>query len=194
MTTRVAIAVLAMLICPPVTSSVTAQEPAAKPAPPARSAVTAMVIDVTISRHLGDKLLSSTPYQLSVIPKNRSQLRMGGDVPVPTMTFTPGQKDDSKPNPLTSFSYRSIGTNIDVIAGDVTDGRYEVGLIIEETSIYPPELAPPSTKATGASAFRNFKSSNTIALRDGQSLGYTMATDRISGEVYRVSVKLTVVK
>ena len=31
-------------------------------------------------------------------------------------------------------------------------------------------------------------------LRDGQSLNYVMATDRISGEVYRVSVKLTVVK
>jgi hypothetical protein len=49
-------------------------------------------------------------------------------------------------------------------------------------------------KATGAPAFRSFKSNNTIALRDGQSLDYTMATDRISGEVYRVNIKLAVVK
>ena len=33
-----------------------------------------------------------------------------------------------------------------------------------------------------------------MALRDGQSLDYTMATDRLSGETHRISVKLTVVK
>ena len=196
MTTRTAIAVLAILICQPMTSMVTAQEPATKPAAPARVTVTALMIDVTISRHMGDKQISSTPYQLSVIPDLRASLRMGGEVPVPTVTFTPGNKEDGgkSTNPLTSFSYRSVGTFIDVLAGGGADGQYRLTLTIEESSIYPSELAPPSSKALGVSAFRSFKSNTTIALRDGQSLGYTMATDRISGEVYRVSVKLTVVK
>lgn len=168
-----------------------AQEPA-KPVVKAAS-VTALLVEVTISRYLGDKRLSSTPYELSVTPQHRASLRMGGDVPVPTTTITPGQGD--KPaTTAASYSYRSIGTFIDVTAESAFDGQYRLGLTIEDSSIYPPELSPPSTKTTGASAFRTFKSTNTIALRDGQTLDYVMATDRISGEVYRVNVKMTVVK
>ena len=183
-----------------ITGSARAQEPA-KPAPAAAlkpsTTVTALMVDVTLSRYLGDKRLSSTPYTLSVIPDQKSSLRMGGDVPIPTTTFTPGQKEEGKevrpPQTLSSYSYRSMGTNIDVSAGIIVDGQYRIGLTIEDSSIYPPENAPPTTKTTGVPAFRRFSSSNTITLRDGQSLDYTMATDRLSGEVYRVSVKLTVV-
>jgi hypothetical protein len=46
----------------------------------------------------------------------------------------------------------------------------------------------------GAPAFRSLRSSNTLILRDGQSVDYTAATDRITGEVARISVKLTVIK
>ncbi|MGH9218003.1 MAG: hypothetical protein ACRD1W_01800 [Vicinamibacterales bacterium] len=169
-----------------------AQEPA-RPASVAKPTVTALMIDVTIARRLGDKVLSSTPYQLAVIPDLRASLRIGGDVPVPTTTITPGQ-NDTPAKTMASFSYRTIGTNIDVLAGAGADGQFRLTLTIEESSIYAPEQAPPSAKVTGAPAFRSFKSNNNIALRDGQSLDYVMATDRISGEVYRVSVKLTVVK
>jgi hypothetical protein len=173
--------------------SVALAQPPAKPAPV--PTVTALMVEVTISRHLGEKRISSTPYELSVIPGDRSQLRMGGDVPVPSITFTPQKEDGGKPaNPLTSFGYRSIGTDIDVTAAQPVDGQYRLNVTIEESSIYPAELAPATTKTTGAPAFRRFRSSNSVAFRDGQSLEYVMATDRISGEVYRVTVKMTVVK
>lgn len=156
---------------------------------------TLMMVEVTISRHLGDKRLSSTPYSLTVTPHNRSSLRMGGDVPVPSTSFTPAQKEDAKPStPLVSYTYRTVGTNIDVNAGAHVDDKFLLTIAIEESSIYPPEASPPTTKTTGAPAFRGFKSNNSLALSDGQSLEYVMATDRISGEVYRVSVKMTVVK
>ena len=178
-----------------------AQDQPAKPvvamAPPLKPAtVSALMIDVTLSRYLGDKRVSSTPYTLSVIPDQRASLRMGGDVPIPQTTFTPVSKEEGKPatNPLTSFGYRSFGTNIDVSASAGVDGQYRFTLTIEDSSIYPAESAPPTTKTTGAPAFRRYSSSNAIALRDGQSLEYTMATDRLSSEVVRVNVKLTVVK
>jgi len=174
-----------------------AQQQPAKPVAPAPrvDTETLMMVEVTISRYLGDKRQSSTPYSLTVVPHNRSSLRMGGDVPVPATTFTPAQKDDAKPStPLTSYSYRSVGTNIDVIAGAHVDDKFILTITIEESSIYPPEAAPPTTKTTGAPAFRKFQSNNSMALSDGQNLEYVMATDRISGEVYRVNVKLTVVK
>ena len=177
-----------------------AQEPAKPlpvvPAPALKPAtVTALMVDVTVSRYLGDKRLSSTPYTVSVIPGQRSSLRMGGEVPVPAVSFAPAQKEGEKPaSPLVSYSYRNIGTNLDVEASAGVDAQYRIILTIDDNSIYPPELAPPTTKTTGAPAFRKFGSTNALALRDGQSLEYTMATDRLSGEVVRVNVKLTVVK
>ena len=55
---------------------------------PAKPTVTALRVEVAISRHLGEKRLTHTPYELSVTPENRSSLRIGGDVPVPTTTIT----------------------------------------------------------------------------------------------------------
>jgi Flp pilus assembly secretin CpaC len=185
-----AIALALAVVVSDSTGSIAAQQ---QPAKPRVDTETLMMVEVTISRHSGDKRLSSTPYSLTVVPHNRSSLRMGGEVPVPTTTFTP--KDDTKQaNPLTSFGYRPIGTNIDVSAGAHVDDKFILTIAIEESSIYAPEGAPTATKTTGMPAFRSFKSNNSMALRDGQSLEYVMATDRISGEVYRVNVKMTVVK
>jgi hypothetical protein len=157
------------------------------------------MVDVTVARYLGEKRLSSTPYSLSVLPDNkRSSLRMGGDVPVPTTTLTPATKEGEKAVAGTSYSYRGVGTNIDVVCTNV-DGtpaarQYRITVTIDENSIYADDVAPATAKTTGAPAFRSFKSTNTFSLRDGQSVDYTAATDRLSGEVYRVTVKLTVIK
>ncbi len=82
-------------------------------------------------------------------------------------------------------------TNVD---GTAAARQYRITLTIDENSIYPDDVAPATSKTTGAPAFRSFKSTNTFSLRDGQSVDHTMATDRLTGEVYRVTVKMTIVK
>jgi hypothetical protein len=200
---RATIATLIALVLAPAAALAQDPVPVATPPRPAviqiqppqsQSGITALMVDVTLSRYLNDKRLSSTPYTVSVVPGFRSQLRMGGDVPVPSTTFTPVKEGEKSSAPLTSYSYRNIGTSIDITAEAVVNAQWRLSLSIDDSSIYPADLAPPSTKTTGAPAFRSFKSVNAITLRDGQSLDYTMATDRLTGEVYRVSVKLTVVK
>jgi hypothetical protein len=191
------VALLLIVVCLAVASTPAgADQNVPNQPPPVRASVTALMVEVTISRHLAEKRLSSMPYSLSVNPGDRSSLRMGGDIPIPTVTFTPGAKDDAKPpsNPVSSYGYRSIGTNIDVVAREGADGRYNLTLTIDETSVYADDLAPATTKTTGAPAFRGFKSTNSMALRDGQSIEYTTATDRLTGEVYRVTVKMSVIK
>jgi len=183
-----------------------AQDPVPVPTPPrpvliqpqqaqsAQSVITALMVDVTLSRYLNDKRLSSTPYTVSVVPGIRSQLRMGGEVPVPSTSFAPAKEGEKAGAPFASYSYRPVGTAIDITADSGINGQWRLSITIDDTSIYPADLAPPSTKTTGAPAFRSFKSVNAVTLRDGQSLDYTMATDRLTGEVCRVSVKLTVAK
>jgi Flp pilus assembly secretin CpaC len=198
------LAVAAALVLMLGTARSSAQQPAK---PPAKTTVTALMVEVTVSRYQGDKRISSLPYSISVTPDgNRANLRVGGDVAIPTTTFTPvkpatadaagadAKEAKSSPSPLTSYSYRSIGTSIDVSATPTEDDRYKVSISLDESSVYPPgEAAKNMNVVGGAPAFRSLKSSNTLTLRDGQSVDYTAATDRITGEVARISVKLTVI-
>lgn len=55
-----------------------------------------------------------------------------------------------------------------------------------------PQGEPPTLK--DIPTFRTFTSSQTLILKDGQTTQFTTATDRVSGEVTKVDVTLTVVK
>jgi hypothetical protein len=161
-----------------------------------RGPVVPLEVQVTISRYQGEKKISSMPYMLAVNANSTdAQLTMNVDVPVTTTTFTPVSGDNKAPAPvpLESFNYRGVGTNIVCGATTSDDGRFEISLGVDETSVVPSAEGQVGTRP-GMPAFRNFKSRNRLLLRDGQTRQYTAATDRISGETVRVEVKLTVVK
>jgi type II secretory pathway component GspD/PulD (secretin) len=171
-----------------------AQGPPPPSPPPPATNVTALMVEITISRYQGDKRISSLPYTIAVTPDSKqSNLRMGGSVPIPSTTFTPSKEGDAKA-PLTSYTYRDIGTGFDVSAAPAAEGRYRISISIDESSVYPPgEAGKNDVLARDAPAFRSLRSNNTLLLRNGQSVEYTAATDRITGETARISVKLTVV-
>jgi hypothetical protein len=161
-----------------------------------RGPVVPLEVQVTISRYQGEKKISSMPYVLAVNANSTdAQLTMIVDVPVAATTFTPVSGDNKAPGPvpLESFNYRGVGTNIVCGATTADDGRFEISLGVDETSVVPSAEGQVGTRP-GMPAFRNFKSRNRLLLRDGQTRQYTAATDRISGETVRVEVKLTVVK
>jgi hypothetical protein len=158
----------------------------AQPAPAPRA--TTLMLEVVIARYQGDKRVSSLPYSLAVYANDseHSRLRIGGEVPVPSPAMTDGKV-------LASYSYRSIGTSIDCRASTLDEGRFRVLITIEDTSVYA-DSETPGAKATGAASFRSFRSNNALVLRDGQTAEFTTATDRISGEVTKVTVKLSIMK
>jgi hypothetical protein len=120
---------------------------------------------------------------------------MGAEVAIPNSTFAPS--DPSKPQPIVSFNYRSIGTSI--VAGATTtaeEGRFELNISVDDSSVYLKEnsVAGSPAAVSNMPAFRDFKSRNTLLLRDGQTRQYTAATDRVSGETIRIDVTVKVVK
>jgi hypothetical protein len=155
-------------------------------------------VEVVISRYQNDKRVSSLPYFLAVNAASEdapvTKLRMGANVPVPASTFTPGVTADGKPaNPLVSYSYRDVGTNIDCRARPLGDGRFAVYVSVGERSV----VQPPSTcnsSVSCAPVIRNFETENTLVLRDGQTRQFTAAADRVTGEVVKVDVTLKVAK
>ena len=154
-------------------------------------------VEVVISRYQNDKRISSLPYFLAVnagVDTAPTKLRMGANVPIPTSTFTP-PGPDGKPvtNPLVSYNYRDVGTNIDCLAKPLGDGRFSVYVSVGERSVVQPP-ATCNSAASCAPVIRNFEAENTLVLRDGQTRQFTAAADRVTGEVVKVDVTLKVVK
>jgi hypothetical protein len=161
-------------------------EPAPAAAPPSGPSVP-LKVSVVISRHRGDKRISSLPYVLGVVANGpRTTLRMGSDVP---MALGPGPVQQS-------YSYRSIGTNIDCQANTASEGLYRLGVTVTDSSVHlePADKASLPARVGDVPIFRNFNSSFTILLRDGQTTEYTSATDPVTGEVMKIEVALSVLK
>jgi hypothetical protein len=151
-------------------------------------------VEVVISRYQGDKKISSLPYFLAVNAGERApqtKLRMGANVPLASTTFQ--QSGDAKSAVVSSYNYRDIGTNIDVSARPLADGRFVVVVNVGERSVVqPPENC--NNVASCAPVIRNFEAENNLVLRDGQTRQFTAAADRITGEVVKVDVTLKVAK
>ena len=163
-------------------------------------------LQVVVARYQADKRVSSLPYVLSLKstitsrdfrPGLGASLRLGSRVPVRTQVVVPAA--DGKPATTSnSVSYENVGTNIDAGASALEDGRYEVTITLSESSVITDtKLASDLRGASGMGeypVFRSYQSTNTLFVKEGQTTQFTAASDRVSGEVVRVEVKLTVVK
>jgi hypothetical protein len=206
---RVRLMVRVRTIAATVSLAVSAQEkPAPAPVvvnemmqPPSRREHPAPIplkVTVVLSRYQGEKRMSSMPYSMGVTasgwgPAPKSTLRMGVDVPVQVTVI--GQTD-GKSTAGTSYNYRNVGTNIDCQASfeSTAAGVFQLALTVSDSSIG----LDTSKKAAGAMpdipSFRNFNSSFTALLRDGQTTQYTSATDPVTGELMKIDVTLNVMK
>jgi hypothetical protein len=165
---------------------------AAQPSPP--RPLVSLKVQVVISRYQGEKKLSSLPYSLAVTANSRpSSLRMGAQVPI-EMTSWPSNVPADAPVMRGPVSYRDIGTKIDADASSLDEGRFRIQVTINDTSVYTEGQTAAGTLKLNVPTFRTFESSETLVLKDGQSSQFTAATDKVSGEVTRVDVTLTVVK
>jgi type II/III secretion system protein len=163
-------------------------------------------VQIVVSRYQGDKKISSLPYALSVNANDGfigpdgnymahggpARLRTGAQVPVPSIA---PPKDSPVQGAMGPIQYKTIGTNIDCTAHSTEDGRFRIGLSIEDTSVYADgQTAPGVQKINDIPSFRTFQSTNTVILRDGQSTEFTAAADKITGEVTKLVVTVNVVK
>lgn len=147
--------------------------------PPATKPLTALKVQVVISRYEGDKKVSSLPYILAVTANVPQPvlIRMGSQIPITVLM-----------NGAPTVDYKNVGTNIDCLATSTDDGRFQVYVSIEDTSVM-------ERRATdSAPTLRTFTTRNNVVLKDGQSAQYTAAADKTTGEVVKVDVTLNVEK
>lgn len=160
-----------------------------------RSAPVSLKVALVFSRYQGDKKISSVPHTLWVTTGDGTRLRLGTQIPVPSTIVT---KDGEKTQPVQSYNYRDVGTNIDLTATPAPEGAYRLSITITDSSVYYPDQSDAAvrstTASTGAPAFRNFNSTFTLLLRDGQTAQSTAVTDPVSGQVIKVDATINVQK
>jgi hypothetical protein len=194
---RISSVIVALVLATGTTVSVAAPQERL-PAVPVR-------IDVVVSRFQGEKKTSSLPFALFVNANtgNSVSLRLGVDVPVGTSTVTAGN-ESSNPNRTSTTNtssttshvdYRNVGTSIDCGVSQNPDGRFSVNLRVQDSSLFTSDTDGKMTlKVADPMAFRTFTFSNTLTMRDGQTLLWATGADKITGEVLKLEATLTVVK
>ena len=153
-------------------------------------------VQVVLSRYQGEKKISSMPYTLSVVTNQaKTSMRMGVDVPIPATVFSSSTDPKStQTTPVTSYNYRSVGTNIDCSAVLPEENLYRLELAVQDSSVMIVDKEMGTAGKVNAPSVRHFQSSFSVLLRDGQTMQHTAATDPVSGEVLRVDVTLNVLK
>ena len=166
-----------------------AQSPAAPP-PAATAAKPAplipLTVQVVISKFQGDKKIASLPFALAVNANEtgtKAELNTGVQILIPMVTI-----DGKTTGPV----YKDVGTTIRCSATAIDGGRFKLELAVEDASVYPDAKLP--VDGVRGPWLQAFRSSQTLLLKDGQTTQYTTATDKVTGEVTKVEVTLTVVK
>ena len=162
---------------------------AAPKAATAPSAVIPLKVQIVIARYQGEKRITSMPYTLTVNAGGHSNLRMGAKIPVVMIMTSQINKDAPVPGPI---QYQDVGTNIDCFSTLMEDGRIQLSITIDDSSVYPDEQNQGGAK--GNPSFRSFRANNSMVLRNGETGQFTTATDKVTGETVKVDVTLTVLK
>jgi Flp pilus assembly secretin CpaC len=155
-------------------------------------------VQLTLSRFQGEKKISSVPFMLGVLSNSsKTILRMGTQVPVASTVFL-----GKESTPTSSYTYRDVGTNIDCQAQDVGNGQFSLAITVEDSAIHLESAGGAAGPGTpdekrimrDVPAFRSFRASFSMILRDGQTMQYASGTDPITGEVMRIDVALALAK
>jgi hypothetical protein len=185
--------VLMIVVCVLSLSVAVAVGQAAQGTPPG----VVLKLQVTVSRYMGTNRVSSQPYVLSLVPNESGNIRLGVEVPVPAAYTTPTTSSNASTaaNTQPSYTMQQVGTQIDCNATLQPDGRYKLRLTITERSALPAAQATEQgARVANVPSFRNVAFGSTIYLGDGQSTQFSSATDKTSGETFKVDVSLAIEK
>jgi hypothetical protein len=152
---------------------------------------TPIKVQIVFTEYDGDKKVSSMPYSFTVISDEKmggrysTSIRTGIRVPIET---------DGKDQKTT---YLDIGSNIDCGIETEEDSRFHVLLIFDRSALYPNKSSEGErlvAEPNGLPLLRQFRTSENLILKDGQTSENLLSTDPLNGHTLRVSVTINVQK
>ncbi len=152
---------------------------------------TPIKVQIVFTEYDGEKKVSSMPYSFTVITDEKfggnytTVLRTGIRVPIET---------DGKDQKIT---YLDIGSNIDCGIKTEDDGRFRVYLTFDRSALYPNKSAEGERLVAnpgGLPVVRQFRTSESLILKDGQTSENLLSTDPLTGHTLRVSITINAQK
>jgi type II secretory pathway component GspD/PulD (secretin) len=137
------------------------------------------------------RLLAKT--QLRGAEGQKMTLNLGEEVPVPSTTFTPVAQGGAAFNPLTSFTYRNVGVNVEVTPRVTYEGDISVELLVENGSLGEGLVVAGQSLPS----FNTRKVVTKLRLRDGEAnllAGLLQEDERRSLRGFPTLLRLPVVK
>jgi hypothetical protein len=148
-------------------------------------------VQIVFTEFDGDKKVSTMPYSFVAIADEKlggyysTSLRTGVRIPVEV---------EGKEQKTT---YLDVGSNIDCGIRSEDDGRFRVYLIFDRSALYPNKSAEGErlvAQPNGQPLIRQFRTSENMILKDGQTAENILSTDPLNGHVLRVSMTINVLK
>lgn len=157
----------------------------ARPAAPAADAsLVPLMVRVTISRYQNDKRTSSLPFSLWMNANEARDATLNAGLQVPIASGSGANA---------TVSYSNVGTRISGRAFRMPDGRFQVTLTVSDSSAVPAAQGN-SSNPVYSPMLTSLSAENRILVRDGQTVEVLTTTDKITGEVTKVEVMVTVLK
>jgi hypothetical protein len=196
------VALLVMCVPAAVSAQSTTTSGASQSAQKEAAAPTPVKLEIVLSEYDGAKKIGSLTYTVPVIANGDrpsgafASLRVGVRVPV---TVSDEKKGEN------ALQYIDVGTNIDARVAHADDGRYQLDMTVDRSSLYVATReqggsivgkewsagdAPPGNPPM----VRQYRGGLGLFVREGQATEATVATDPVTGHVLKVEVTLSVVK
>jgi hypothetical protein len=154
-------------------------------------------VRIVLSKYQGEKRISSLPYELTVRTEfGPSNIRMITQVPVRQFGSANPANDPVQAARQGPFQYRDVGTSIDASARNLDAGRFAVDVTIQDTSIFKDDerRGAGTAQADEQPVLRSYRSQNNLIMKDGQSAELTVASDKVTGEVIKAEVSISVLR
>ncbi len=179
---------------PQAAPAVATPQPAQKPTPaPASAPYPNVRIDVTITDQTGNG--PAIKKMMSLVASRNGSVRSGVNVPMASTTFGAAGTGGVNTIPISSYTYRTMGLNLDVRDVYVSTSSIRVGLSLEYNPIDEATEKNPLSATTPVS-FSNFSQSFTLELENGKPLLVAQTSDPVPSRnrTLSVEVKATIVK
>jgi hypothetical protein len=140
----------------------------------------------------GKQEVASLPYELAVTAlvsgdhgKSRGSGRVGTRIPVQTEKA--------------SFTYIDIGTSYDCQVSAAGEGRFRIETSLDRSSVSTTNVENIKAKSIPAESSENprinsLRLSFDVLLRDGETQEASAATDPLTGHIWKVEIRLKVLK
>ena len=182
--------VLFTTFCIPAAPALAQEKSQAKSEEKAKAGIPVKV-QIVLSEYDGDKKVASMPYSFIALADEKggrysTSLRTGVRIPI---------EIDGKDQKTT---YVDVGTNIDCGVRPDEDGRFHLNMALERSALYPSSPAAEEklevTRPNGQPLVRQFKTSEELMVKEGQTTETMLSTDPLNGHVLRISVTVNAIK